>query len=156
MLDVWKCKSTFIEISYTKLRTFPWVTVPAPPFFIGRPGSVRSRAWIWLFSSTQRTSAFVRRIEKKSDHVFNLRGEVLVARDLERLDKMRLQPCARQIRWTLLWNAGRDTAPAPMGRVRRFLRSVMCTTCLIFSGASGLTREGLVACFKSPSAPSAT
>jgi hypothetical protein len=34
----------------------------------------------------------VRRIEIKSDHVLNLRGEVAVARDLERLDKMRLQP----------------------------------------------------------------
>lgn len=33
------------------------VMVSARPFFIGRPGWVRSSAWIWLFSSTQRTSA---------------------------------------------------------------------------------------------------
>jgi hypothetical protein len=32
-----------------------------------------------------------------------------------------------------------------------FSCSVMCTTCLIFSGASGLTREGRVASLKSPS-----
>src|SRR5277367_2796098 len=29
----------------------------APAFFIGRPGCVRSSAWIWLFSSTLNTSA---------------------------------------------------------------------------------------------------
>ena len=29
-----------------------WVIVPARPFFMGRPGWVRSSAWIWLFSST--------------------------------------------------------------------------------------------------------
>ena len=27
------------------------------PFFIGRPGCVRSSAWIWLFSSTESTTA---------------------------------------------------------------------------------------------------
>ncbi len=31
--------------------------VPARPFFIGRPGWVRSSAWIWLFSSTESTMA---------------------------------------------------------------------------------------------------
>jgi hypothetical protein len=31
---------------------------PAPPRFIGRPGWVRSRAWIWLFSSTDKTMAW--------------------------------------------------------------------------------------------------
>ena len=29
----------------------------ARPFFIGRPGWVRSSAWIWLFSSTESTMA---------------------------------------------------------------------------------------------------
>src|SRR3982074_2574111 len=29
-----------------------------PTFFIGRPGWVRSSAWIWLFSSTERTTAW--------------------------------------------------------------------------------------------------
>ena len=28
------------------------------PFFIGRPGWVRSSAWIWLFSSTESTMAW--------------------------------------------------------------------------------------------------
>src|SRR3954454_4858329 len=32
--------------------------VPARPFFIGRPGWVRARAWISDFSSTERTLAW--------------------------------------------------------------------------------------------------
>jgi hypothetical protein len=32
--------------------------VPARPFFIGKPGWVRSSAWIWLFSSTDNTMAW--------------------------------------------------------------------------------------------------
>ena len=34
-----------------------WVMVPARPFFMGRPGWLRSSAWIWLFSSTEKTTA---------------------------------------------------------------------------------------------------
>jgi len=37
-----------------------------------------------------------------------------------------------------------------------FSCSVMCTTCLIFSGVNGLTRDGRVASFNSPSTPFAT
>jgi hypothetical protein len=37
-----------------------------------------------------------------------------------------------------------------------FACSVMRTTCLIFSGGSGLTRDGRVASFSSPSTPFAT
>src|SRR3972149_238285 len=37
------------------LRLYSCVIVPQRPFFIGRPGCVRSRAWIWLFSSTHKT-----------------------------------------------------------------------------------------------------
>jgi hypothetical protein len=37
-----------------------------------------------------------------------------------------------------------------------FACSVMSTTCLIFSGANGLTRDGRVASFNSPSIPFAT
>jgi hypothetical protein len=33
------------------------VMVPHRPFFSGRPGCVRSSAWIWLFSSAQSTMA---------------------------------------------------------------------------------------------------
>ncbi len=39
-------------------RLSSWVLVPHPPFFMGKPGWVRSSAWIWLFSSTQRTTAY--------------------------------------------------------------------------------------------------
>jgi hypothetical protein len=34
-------------------------TVAQRPFFIGRPGWVRSRAWIWLFSSRLSTTAWL-------------------------------------------------------------------------------------------------
>src|SRR5437879_13847615 len=36
-------------------RLQSWVIVPARPFFMGKPGWVRSSAWIWLFSSNDRT-----------------------------------------------------------------------------------------------------
>ena len=39
------------------LRLSSCVMVAARPFFRGRPGCVRSRAWIWLFSSTDSTMA---------------------------------------------------------------------------------------------------
>src|SRR3954447_21395029 len=38
-------------------RLSSWVIAPLLPGLIGRPGWVRSRAWIWLFSSTERTTA---------------------------------------------------------------------------------------------------
>jgi len=44
----------------------------------------------------------VGRIEVEPDHVSHLGGEVLVPRDLERLDQMRLEPVGLQMRWTLL------------------------------------------------------
>jgi len=46
-----------VEGGEQRRRAMAWVMVPARPFFIGRPGWVRSRAWIWLFSSTERTTA---------------------------------------------------------------------------------------------------
>jgi hypothetical protein len=58
------------------------VIVPARPGFIGSPGWVRSRAWIWLFSSTERTSVG-RRVDIKADHVSELLGELRVVRQLE-------------------------------------------------------------------------
>jgi sugar lactone lactonase YvrE len=39
----------------------------AQPFFRGRPGWVRSRAWIWDFSSTLRTTAWAGRIDIQAD-----------------------------------------------------------------------------------------
>ena len=40
------------------LRLSSWVIVPALPGFIGSEGWVRSSAWIWLFSSMHKTTAF--------------------------------------------------------------------------------------------------
>ena len=52
---------------------------------------LRSSAWIWLFSSTQRTSARVRRGHVEAHHVAHLCHEVRIGRELERLQPVRLQ-----------------------------------------------------------------
>jgi|GEM_PF-5457625 len=45
------CKQSGRTVAFVVVR----VIVPQRPLFNGRPGWVRSRAWIWLFSSTHRT-----------------------------------------------------------------------------------------------------
>src|SRR5216684_140090 len=76
--------------------------VPARPFFIGRPGWVRSKAWIWLFSSTDRTMAWAggltyrpttsRSLSTNLGSLDSLNCSILCGR----------RPCARQMRWTAL------------------------------------------------------
>src|SRR4249919_973884 len=70
--------------------------VPQRRFLSGKPGWVRSSAWIWLFSSTENTSAPrlrrgrpVGRIEVEADNVLHLLGEPLVVRQFERLHPVR-------------------------------------------------------------------
>ncbi len=65
--------------------------MPARPFFMGRPGWVRSRAWIWLLFVDAQDQSLVRRIEVEPDHVLHLGGKVPVARNFESLDQMRFQ-----------------------------------------------------------------
>ena len=72
-----------------------WVIVPALPGLSGRPGWVRSSAWIWDFSSTESTSAWRGRIDVEADDVRELGGELGVARALEGADAVRLQPVRR-------------------------------------------------------------
>ena len=102
---------------------------------------------------------FVRGMEIEPDDVLDFGGEVFVARDLERLNEMWLQPmrspdpldatqggaggCAAMLR-PLQWVA-----------LGGFACRVKCATRLINSGDSGFTRDGRVASFKSPSTPSA-
>ena len=67
---------------------------------------------------------FVRGIEIEPDHILDLAGKVLVARDLERLDEMRFQPVRSPDPLDAAQgDAGRrrHAATAPLGRVRRFL-----------------------------------
>src|SRR5712672_2233532 len=80
-------------------------------------------------------------IEVEPDHVLYLGREVLVARDCERFDQMRLEPVR---------------TPYPLGTAVGDPCSVMRTTCFIFSGVNGLTRDGRAASFNSPSIPFAT
>src|SRR6516162_8068845 len=63
--------------------------VPARPFFIGRPGWVRSRAWIWLFSSMDRTTR--RRIDVEADDVAQLVDEFRIGGELELTDAVGLK-----------------------------------------------------------------
>jgi hypothetical protein len=51
---------------------------------------VRSRAWIWLFSSSESTKAW--RIDIEPDHVGQLVDEVRIVRELELPITVRLKP----------------------------------------------------------------
>ncbi len=64
---IWRWQERFMEEGVDGLlrdKTRPPRIAPLGPevakrpFFIGRPGWVRSSAWIWLFSSTDRTMAW--------------------------------------------------------------------------------------------------
>ena len=68
--------------------------------------------------------SLVRRIEIEPDNILHLRSEVAVARNLESLDQMRLQPVrAPDPLYAAVGNVHRrrHTAHAPMGRFRRAL-----------------------------------
>jgi hypothetical protein len=71
------------------LPLYSCVIVPARPGFIGTPGWVRSRAWIWLFSSTERATAWGGRIDMETDHIPELVGELRIVRQFERPDTVR-------------------------------------------------------------------
>src|ERR1700746_2574384 len=62
------------------------------PFFVGRPGWVRSRAWIWLFSSRLQHDGVGGSIDIETDHLLELVGEFGIVGALERAHPMGLQP----------------------------------------------------------------
>src|SRR4051794_32189648 len=65
--------------------------VPARPRFSGKPGWVRSSAWIWLFSSTDSTTACRWRVYVETDDVAQLKHEVWIVRELEAAQAVRLK-----------------------------------------------------------------
>src|SRR5438270_8849634 len=65
--------------------------VAARPFFMGKPGWERSKAWIWLFSSTDNTSAFCGGFRVKSHHIPQFGDKILVAGKFEGLEAMWLE-----------------------------------------------------------------
>src|SRR3982074_1020844 len=65
--------------------------VPQRPGLIGRPGWVRSSAWIWDFSSIDRTTGCAGGVHIEADNVFDLLGEGGIVGTLERADAMRLE-----------------------------------------------------------------
>src|SRR4051794_20333646 len=72
-------------------KRLSWVIVPARPFFIGRPGWVRSSAWICDFSSTERTMAWAGGSSIKPDNITPLVDELRVVGELELVDPVRLE-----------------------------------------------------------------
>ena len=97
---------------------------PGAPLLHGqsRLGAVESLD-LALFVDTK-DQRLVGRIEIEPDHVLHLGGEVLVTRDFERLDQMRLEP----VRMPDPLDTGigdarcrRHGAHAPVGRIRRLL-----------------------------------
>ena len=52
---------------------------------------MRSRAWIWLFSSKEKTHGVVRRVHVDAHHVVELLDKAGIARKLEAPDLMRLE-----------------------------------------------------------------
>ena len=83
---------------------------------------MRSRAWIWLFSSTHSTSAALGRVQVQPDHVAHLLDEERIGRQLERLGQVRLEaerpPDAAHRRLAHPGRAGHR----PRGPVRRMSR----------------------------------
>src|SRR5215469_16861090 len=70
------------------------------PFFIGRPGWVRPRAWIWLFSSRRSTTACAGRIDVETDPLLELLGEFGIVGELERATRCGWSQCPFQMRRT--------------------------------------------------------
>ncbi len=54
------------------------------PGRIGSSGCVRSSAWIWLFSSTQKHQSTLRRIKVQADDVAHFLNKLWIGRKLER------------------------------------------------------------------------
>src|SRR6478672_5805819 len=83
-------------------------------------------------------------IEIEPNHVLHLGREVLVARDFERFDQMRLEPVLTP--YPLDTAVGepcrRSHAVQAPGRIRRLRMQRHVTTFLTFAGANGLTRDG--------------
>ena len=65
--------------------------VPALPGLSGRPGCVRSKAWICDFSSTDSTDRMTRRSHVQADNVLELGQELRIAAALEGAQPVRLQ-----------------------------------------------------------------
>src|ERR1017187_5357111 len=61
------------------------------PFLIGKPGWVRSRACVRLFSSTDKTSACSGGFRYRPTIASNFSGEMRIVADLEALGAVRLQ-----------------------------------------------------------------
>ncbi len=79
----------------------------------GRLGRVRSRAWIWLFSSSESTTAVARRVHVEADDVLDLLGEGRIVRALEAATRCGWRRWASQMRWT-----DRREIPTACARVR--------------------------------------
>jgi hypothetical protein len=76
--------------------------VPQRPFFRGKPGWVRSKAWIWLFSSTENTSALSGGLRYSPTMSCTFSANRLSFDSLKVFTRCGLSSCAFQMRCTLV------------------------------------------------------
>src|SRR5205809_6307579 len=75
--------------------------VPQRPFLIGRPGCVRSSAWIWLFSSTHSTIACCGGLRYKPTTTVNFARNLACREDVNFLIRWGLELLLRQMLLTI-------------------------------------------------------
>src|SRR6266545_2324636 len=92
--------------------------VPARPFFIGSDGWVRSRAWIWLFSSTHSTTALSGGFRYSPTTSVSFSRNRLSLETLKVRTRWGWSPAASQIRPTV---AGLTPATFAMERVDQWV-----------------------------------
>ena len=131
--------------------------VPSRPFFISNPGWVRSRAWIWLFSSSDSAMTWA---DGSTQSPTTSRSLATKSGSLESLNwrhRYGCNPCAFQMRRTAL--ALMPQALAIMSAVQYVVSaggssSVRFATRSAMSGPRGGIREGRVLSRKRPLMPS--
>ena len=125
-------------------------------FFMGRPGWVRSSAWICDFSSTT-AHGMGRRVDIEADDVLELGHELGIVRELEAADAVRRQAVRLP---DALHRGHADAGRLGHGGSVQWVAScggsvaVRATTRSMTSWPSGATREGRVLSRSSPSTPS--
>src|SRR3990172_7097809 len=140
------------------LRLYSCVIVPQRPFFIGRPGCVRSRAWIWLFSSTHKTRDLSGGLRYRPTMSQSFSTKFLSRLSLKVSTRCGLRLCCFHMRRTVA-----SLTPCALAIVRvlqcvalaGLVCSVASTRALIFRGAILGMRPGRGASFSSPGKRSA-
>src|SRR5918993_1405585 len=110
--------------------------VPARPRFMGRPGWVRSSAWIWLFSSIDSTTAWAGGSTYRPTTSLNFSANCGSLESLNVFIRCGVRPLACQMRCTL-------TAPMPAA-----LAIARTLQCVVSPGGGAPTPGGGGASFR--------